>query len=147
MAGLIPFNRKNDITTSAIEDFRNMLDDFFADAWPFRRSLSADTFKIDVQDNKTEYVVEAELPGVRKEDLSITLDDGRLTIAAAKNETIEEKNKNYIHTERRYSSMSRSIMLADAESSGIKAKLDNGLLTVCVPKKNKPSSQIVIDVE
>jgi HSP20 family protein len=147
MAGLIPFNRKNDITTSAIEDFRNMLDDFFADAWPFRRSLSADTFKIDVQDNKTEYVVEAELPGVRKEDLSITLDDGRLTIAAAKNETIEEKNKNYIHKERRYSSMSRSIMLADAESSGIKAKLDNGLLTVCVPKKNKPSSQIVIDVE
>jgi HSP20 family protein len=147
MAGLIPFNRKNDITTSTLEDFRNMLDDFFSDSWPFRRSLAADTFKIDVQDNKNEYIVEAELPGVKKEDISITLDDGRLTIAVVKNETVEEKNKNYIHKERRYSSMSRSILLSDAESSGVKAKLDNGVLQICVPKQPKPSSQVVIDIE
>jgi HSP20 family protein len=147
MAGLIPFNRKNDLTTSTFDDFRNMLDDFFADSWPFRRSLAADTFKIDVQDNKNEYVVEAELPGVKKEDLNITLDEGRLTIAAVKNETVEEKDKNYIHKERRYSSMSRSIMLADAEAGGIKAKLDNGVLTINIPKKSKPSNQVVIDIE
>ncbi len=147
MAGLIPFNRKNDITTSTLEDFRNMLDDFFSDSWPFRRSLAADTFKIDVQDNKNEYIVEAELPGVKKEDISVTLDDGRLTIAVVKNETVEEKNKNYIHKERRYSSMSRSIMLSDAESAGIKAKLDNGVLQISVPKQAKPSNQVVIDIE
>ena len=51
MAGLIPFNRKNnDLINSGFDDFRNMLDDFFADNWPIRRSLAADTFKIDVQD-------------------------------------------------------------------------------------------------
>jgi HSP20 family protein len=149
MAGLIPFNRKNDLTASTFDDFRNMLDDFFMESWPFRRSLAADTFKIDVQENKNDYVVEAELPGVNKEDLNITLDEGRLTIAAVKNETVDKSNsdKNYIHKERRYSSMSRSIMLADAEENGIKAKLDNGVLTICVPKRARPNNQVVIDIE
>ena len=149
MAGLVPFNRRKELTTAGFEDFRNMLDDFFSDSWPFsmRRNLSADTFKIDVQDNKNDYVVEAELPGVRKEDINITLDEGRLTIAVVKDEKVEENEKNYIHRERRYSSMSRSIILGDADNSGVKAKLDEGVLHVSVPKKVKPDSSVVIDIE
>jgi HSP20 family protein len=147
MAGLIPFNRKNNDLFSTSLNLDNMLDDFFAEGWPFRRSLIADTFKIDVQDNKSEYVVEAELPGVQKSEVSISLNDGRLNIAVKKEENIEEKDKNYIHKERRYSSMSRSIMLADADETGIKAKLDNGVLSVTVLKKAKPASGVVIDIE
>ena len=53
MAGLIPFNRRRDIFNTGFGDFSNMLDDFFADMWPIKRSLFCDTFKIDVRDNKT----------------------------------------------------------------------------------------------
>ena len=68
MAGLIPFNRKkNDLLRSEFGDFGSMLDDFFSESFPFRRSLEADTFKVDVEDSEKEYIVHAELPGVKKE--------------------------------------------------------------------------------
>lgn len=148
MAGLVPFNRRRaDILSTGFDSFQNMLDDFFTDGWPLKRSLMGDTFKVDVQDNTTEYLIEAELPGAKKEDISISLNDGRLNISVNKDETTEEKNKNYIHRERRYSSMSRNILLGDADASGIKAKLDNGVLCITVPKKTKPDSSVVIDIE
>ncbi len=148
MAGLVPFNRRRpDIMSTGFDNFQNMLDDFFTDGWPFRRSLLGDTFKIDVQDNKTEYLIEAELPGVKKEDVHISLNEGRMNISVNSDETVEEKDKNYIHRERRYTSMSRNIMLGDADAAGIKAKLDNGVLCITVPKKTKPDSSVVIDIE
>lgn len=148
MAGLVPFNRRRaDVLSTGFDSFQNMLDDFFAEGWPFTRSLSGDTFKIDVQDNKTEYLIEAELPGAKKEDITISLVEGRLNISVNKDETIEEKDKNYIHKERRFSSMSRNIMLGDADAANIKAKLDNGVLTINVPKKTKSDNSVVIDIE
>lgn len=148
MAGLVPFNKRNtDVLSTGFDHFQNMLDDFFSDSWPFRRSLLGDTFKLDVQDNKTEYLIEAELPGAKKEDISISLNEGRLNISVNKEENIEEKDKNYIHRERRFTSMSRNIMLGDADSASIKAKLDNGVLSITVPKKTKPDHSVVIDIE
>lgn len=148
MAGLVPFNRRRaDVLSTGFDSFQNMLDDFFTDSWPFKRSLLGDTFKVDVQDNKTEYLIEAELPGTKKEDINISLNEGRLSISVNKDETIEDTDKNYIHRERRYTSMSRNIMLADADAASIKAKLDNGVLSVTVPKKTKPDNSIVIDIE
>lgn len=147
MASLIPFNRKNTEIFSPNYSINNMLDDFFAEGWPFRRSLAADTFKIDVQDNKTDYLIEAELPGVQKDAVSISLDDGRLNISVSKEENTEETNKNYIHKERRYTSMSRSLLLADADDGGVKAKLDNGVLSITVPKKTKPDTKNIIEIE
>ena len=149
MAGLVPFNRKNKeiSTNTGFEDFYNVLDDFFSNDWPFRRSLTHDTFKVDVEDNGNEYLVEAEMPGIDKKDINVELNDGKLTISITTDERNESKKKNFIHRERRYSSMSRSIYLEDAKSDGITAKLENGLLKVVVPKEEKPNNSITIDVE
>lgn len=147
MAGLVPFNlKKNDLLGNSF-DFQNLLDDFFTDGWQTRRSLARDTFKIDVQDNEKEYLIEAELPGIQKNEVSIELEEGRLKLTVNKEEKIEENNKNYIHRERRYSSMQRSIVLYDAEAGGIKAKLENGVLSITVPKKIKPDNSLKIDIE
>ncbi len=147
MSGLVPFNRRRaDIMSTGFDDFQNMLDDFFAEGWPLRRSLAADTFKIDVQDNENEYVIEAELPGIAKEEVSVSLDDGRLKIAVNKEENIEKEEKNYIHRERRCTAMARNVFLANPDGEGTQAKLDNGVLTVVVPKKVKPESKIEIEV-
>jgi len=149
MVGLVPFNRKSrDLTTkTGLEDFYNVLDDFFSSDWPMKRNLAYDTFKVDVQDSGNEYIIEAEMPGLSKEDIKLGLDDGKLTISVTKNESTEEKDKNYIHRERRSVSMSRTIHLADADASGIKAKLSDGLLKITVPKAEKTSTAIDIDVD
>jgi HSP20 family protein len=149
MAGLVPFNRKNKeiSTNTGFEDFYNVLDDFFSNDWPFRRSLTHDTFKVDVEDNGNKYLVEAEMPGIDKKDINVELNDGKLIISITMDERNESKKKNFIHRERRYSSMSRSIYLEDAKSDGITAKLENGLLKVVVPKEEKPNNSITIDIE
>ena len=148
MAGLIPFNRKqNDLMNIGFDDFSNMLDDFFTGSWPIQRSLAGDTFKIDIQDNDTEYTIEAELPGVKKEDVEITLNDGRLNLSVKIEEVSENKSKKYIHRERKYAQMSRSILLADADDEGIKAKLEEGVLTIQVPKKQHEDTSKRIMIE
>ena len=148
MAGLIPFNKKrNDVMNIGFDDFSNMLDDFFTGSWPIQRSLAGDTFKIDIQDNDTEYTIEAELPGVKKEDVEITLNDGRLNLSVKKEEVSENKSKKYIHRERKYAQMSRSILLADADDEGIKAKLEEGVLTIQVPKKQHEDTSKRIMIE
>ena len=149
MAGLVPFNKKNKeiSTNTGFEDFYNVLDDFFSNDWPFRRTLTHDTFKVDVEDNGNEYLIEAEVPGIDKKDINVELNDGKLMISITRDENSESKKKNFIHRERRYSSMSRSIYLEDAKPDGIKAKLENGLLKVVGPKEEKPNNSITIDVE
>ena len=148
MAGLVPFNRRNqNVLSNGFDSFQNVLDDFFAEGWPFQRSLRADTFKLDIQDQKTEYMIEAELPGVKKEDIGLTLNDGRLNISIKKTEENKDEGKNYIHRERRNAQMSRTIVLADAEPGEIKAKLDNGVLSILVPKKKNIDKSFSIDIE
>ncbi|MDD4429459.1 MAG: hypothetical protein PHG64_13865, partial [Paludibacter sp.] len=75
MPRLVPYNRKNrslvDRDFYGLDGFYNMLDDFYN--WPSPRSLTRGTFKIDVQENDNEYVVEAELPGVNKDEVNIEM--------------------------------------------------------------------------
>jgi len=147
MPRLVPYNRKNrslvDRDFYGLDGFYNMLDDFYN--WP--RSLTRDTFKIDVQENDNEYVIEAELPGVNKDEVNIEMNEGRLSISIQREEIKNEENKNYVHKERRYSSMSRSIYLDEAKSEGIKASLENGVLNIIVPKETKPNNSIKIDID
>lgn len=148
MAVLVPFNkRKTELSPSNMDFFNNMLDDFFTDGWPARRNLTCDTFKVDVREDEKNYIIEAELPGVKKDEIGISLDDGKLNISVTRTEKVEEEKKNYLHRERRFSSMQRSIYLVEADSAGIKAKLDNGELTVTVPKKQYVDTSVKIDIE
>lgn len=148
MTGLVPFNRKNTgLRNTGFGDFYNMLDDFFSDSWSPSRSLERDTFKINVQQNDTEYLIEAELPGISKEEIKLDLNDGRLSISVQREEKINEEKKNYIHRESRFSSMSRSIYLEDADSKGIKAKLDNGVLNITVPRQERTVKAERIEIE
>ena len=147
MAGLVPFNRNSNLKASGWDGFYNMLDDFFNDTWLPTRSLVNDTFKVDVVDAGKEYTIEAELPGVKKEEVSAAFNDGKLTIGVKREESREDSKKNYIHKERRYSSMERSVYLADAKADGITAKMEDGVLRVTVPKQEKVDDAHSIEVE
>ena len=150
MSGLVPFNRRNrGLVNRDYDDygsFYNMLDDFFSDNWPLTRGSSG-TFKIDVQENDEQYLVEADIPGINKEEVSIEMNEGRLKISIQREESKNEESKNYIHKERRYSSMCRNIYLNEAKSEGIKANLENGVLKIVVPKEMKSVHSSKIEIE
>ncbi len=148
MSGLIPFNRdRSGLRTTGFDDFYNMLDNFFEDNWLPARNLMTDTFKLDVQEKEKEYTIEAELPGVKKEEIKLEMNDNRFMIMIERKENIEEEKKNYIHRERRTSAMQRSIYLKDAHLEGIKAKLDNGVLSIVVPKAETKEKRHKIVIE
>lgn len=148
MAGLIPFNRKkNDVLSTDLDDFHSVLDDFFSDAWPMRRNLQSDTFKVDVQEEDKEYIVHAEVPGVKKDEIRLSLNEGRLGISIMREEEKEEKKKNFIHRERRMSSMERNIFLKEADNEGIKAKLEEGVLKIVIPKRKTVDQSKRIEIE
>ncbi|NLB19976.1 MAG: Hsp20 family protein [Clostridium sp.] len=147
MSGLVPFNKRRKDLLSNDNSLFNMLDDFFSGSMPMMRSLDADTFKVDVKDMGENYEVTAEMPGIKKENLEINLDDGRLKIRVHHEEESEEENKNYIHRERRVSSMERNIYLQDADDENIKAKLDQGILHISIPKKEDVDTSKKIEIE
>ena len=150
MPGLVPLNRKNTtLTRTGFDDFYNMLDDFFNDGLMSspNRNLLRDSFKIDIQEKETEYLIEAELPGVKKEEIDLNIDDDNLCISVNRMEEANKEGKNYIHRERRASSMSRRVRLAGAKLDEIKAKLDEGVLIVTIPKDIKVNASRKIDIE
>jgi HSP20 family protein len=148
MAALIPFNRKY---TAALpvgfEDFYNVLDDFFSEGSGIRRNLARDTFKIDVEETPEDFRSQAELPGVKKVEINLELHEGKLTISVKKEENVEEEKKNYLHRERRLTSMARNVYLGDARAEGIKAKLEEGILTVIVTKEQKANKTVSIAID
>jgi HSP20 family protein len=150
MAGLIPFNRKNNSLARAgagFEDFYNMLDDFFSDSWLPGRSLFRDTFKIDIKETDSEYRVEAELPGIKKDEIDLGFEDENLCISVTRTEENNEEDKNYIHRERHIGSVSRRIRLANAKLNEIKAKLEDGVLTITIPKDERANILQRIEIE
>ena len=94
--------------------------------------------KTDVKETDTGYEVDIDLPGFKKDEINAQLDNGYLTISAAKGLDKEEKNKEgkYIRKERYAGAMSRSFYVGDAlTQEDIKAKYESGILRLSVPKK------------
>ena len=149
MAGLIPFNRKNTNLTqgTGFDNFYNMLDDFFNDGFMPSRNLLRDTFKIDIEEKENEFLIEAEVPGIRKDEIELNIEDENLCISVNRSEEVNKDGKNYIHRERRASAMSRRVRLAGANLDEIKAKLEDGVLAITIPKDVKTNSSRKIDIE
>ena len=97
----------------------------------------------DIKETEKGYELAISLPGVKKEDIKAEVKDGYLIITAAANSKTDEKDKTgkYIRRERYSGSMSRSFYVGDGVSQeDIKAKFENGVLTLDVPKKEaKPA--------
>ena len=92
----------------------------------------------DITEDDKEYVIKAELPDVKKEDVRVTVENGVLTISGERKFEKEEKKKKYHRIERAYGTFVRSFTLPDVADAGkVKAEFKNGVLTVHVPKSEK----------
>lgn len=100
--------------------------------------------RVDIAETDAAYVIKAEIPGVRKEDVKITVDNGILTISGERKEEKEEKDKKFHRVERIYGSFSRSFTLPDnVDESKIDAEFKDGVLTLTIPKTEKAKPRAV----
>lgn len=92
--------------------------------------------RTDIKESESGYELAVDMPGFEKKDISVTLKDGYLTVEAKRDEK-EENGKNYLRRERSFS-CSRSYYVGDnIEQEDVKAKYDNGVLSLSVPKKQE----------
>ena len=124
------FIRKNneEKKNNLVDDFQN----FFMDSFFSNKAL-----KTDIVETENSYVLKVDLPGVEKKDVNLDFNNQYLTLSVNQEEDKEDKNQHYIRKERSRYSYSRSYYLDKADETNIKAKLDNGILTITVGKNEE----------
>ena len=139
MYSLIPF-----------EKYTNHMDHFFDDIPRFFFTEDAErpaAFRTDIQDLGDHFLLEADLPGFRKEEISLDLKGDILTVTARHQEK-QENGGRYLCRERRYGDFARSFDVSSVQQRGITAAYENGVLKLVMPKKSAvqpESSRIAID--
>ena len=127
----------------------NLFDDFFNDdfmrfpAWAERNPLygkhAKNLMKTDVRETDDAYELDVDLPGFKKDEITVDLRDGYLSISAAKGLDRDEKDKKgrYIRQERYAGACSRSFYVGDVEPDQVTAKYEDGILKISLPKQEK----------
>ncbi|MDO5602871.1 MAG: Hsp20/alpha crystallin family protein [Oscillospiraceae bacterium] len=132
MFELTPFDRrrKNAALYNPFREFEEMEKRFFGETQPME-------FKTDIKDKGDAYLLEAELPGVKKEDINVSIEDHYLTISAERRSEKEENDKEggWIRCERSYGSFSRSFDISSVDASNITAEYTDGVLKLNLPKQ------------
>ena len=136
MYSLLPFGRYTN------NSLNSLFDDFERSFFPVDRSQMP-AFRTDSKDEGDHFLLEADLPGFRKEDIDLHLQDGLLTITAKHDETSENKDENgkYVCRERRVGSFTRSFNVSGIQEDAISASYENGVLKLTLPKQGEPEPQ------
>ena len=113
--------------------------DFWGKKNPLYGKNAKNMMKTDIREHDDGYEVDVDLPGFKKDEISLELENGYLTVSAAKGLDKDEKDKKgkYIRRERYAGAMQRSFYVGDeVTQEDIKAKYDNGILSISIPKKD-----------
>jgi HSP20 family protein len=96
----------------------------------------------DISETDKEYLIRAELPAVKKEDVKVTVDDGMITIEGERKQQVEDKNEKLHRVESFYGHFTRSFSLPESvDENAIRCDSKDGVLTVHIPKAQSPKQQ------
>lgn len=132
MANLIPYRYNRYPVTRPAYDFFS--DDFFKSFFGAPSTTGA-SFRVDVSDKGDHYLLEADLPGAKKDDVSIEVLDGMLSINVEREEVKKEEKENYLFNERRVGKFHRSFTLNGIDEEKVAAEYVDGVLKLTLPKK------------
>lgn len=125
---------------------RSYFGDIFDDFMPRGKE---ENMKCDIYEKDGDYHIEMDVPGFDKKDIKVEAKNDYLTITAEKSNEVNEddKDKNYIHRERRYGKYQRSFYLEDLDSEKVSAEFNNGVLKIVVPKKDENQDKKYIEIK
>lgn len=133
-----------------LEDVSNRLNRMFgrspASAEPAHDMLATADWapSVDISETDNAYVIKAEIPEVKKEDVKVTIQDGMLSIQGERKLEKEEKGKKFHRIERSYGSFIRNFRMPDdADEAGVKAEFKDGMINVTLPKSEKAKSKAI----
>lgn len=107
----------------------------FDDIWEGSHMPASPAFKVDISEDADAFHIDAEMPGLQKDQIALGIEEDVLTIKAERKQTTDEQQKNYHRVERTYGSFSRSFNLGELiDQENIAASYDNGVLHVILPK-------------
>ena len=106
----------------------------FSDPWG-RESVRVPAMHVDVEQRENGYLLKADLPGVEKQDIHLSVEDGRLTISADLNAEKQDNQQGLLYNERRYGHVERSFQLEGIDEKAITASYRNGVLMLNLPKE------------
>jgi len=129
---------------------RTFFDEFLRDLSPgyLVKPLHGDALppqiKVDVSEDNSAYSVIAEVPGVAKEDIHVDVEGGVITISAEMRQHDQRRDEKLLRSERYYGAVSRSFQLpSEVDAAACKAKYENGLVTVTLPKRGGTTAKRV----
>lgn len=133
-----PYARKNNALYNPFREMDEWERQVFGNPFGFFGG-AIDEFKTDIKDEGDHYELEADLPGFDKKDIHLDVNGDVLTIHAERHSEHEEKDKKnkYVRCERSYGAYSRDFDLSGVDAEGIKAKYENGVLRLTMPKKSE----------
>jgi len=119
--------------------FHPLWDEFFWDR-PFRKEMNnlQNMMRTDIEETENGYEFKIEVPGFERGDLNISFENGYLTVAANKTNNVQNNGK-FLRRERVASACSRSFYVGEINEKQVNAALHHGVLTISVPKENKPA--------
>ena len=104
--------------------------------------------RVDILQNEKEVILKADVPGVKKEDINVTITEDTVTIRGEVRSDYEDRKDNYFHAERFYGTYSRTLPLpAVVASDKAAAKFEDGVLTVTVPKATRPEKGHIVNID
>jgi HSP20 family protein len=124
----------------AIQPLDRFFDDFLAEGslWNTPGFGTGWVPAVDVEETENSYLIRAEIPGLKKEDVKLSLTENVLTISGEKKAEVENQNKKYHRLERTYGAFQRSFSLPEPiQADKIEASFRDGLLEVAIPKSEK----------
>ncbi|CQR73802.1 18 kDa heat shock protein [Sporomusa ovata DSM 2662] len=139
MFNLVPFNKRNDLIPRD-QFFNQIFDQFFKEDFFAPFNTAGNSFHVDLTETNESYVVKADLPGIKKDDITINFENDYLTISAQRDDEAEVKESNYLRRERRYGQFSRSFYVRNVREENIDAEFSDGVLSVTLPKKENTAS-------
>ena len=129
--------------------FPSLLDEFFGTSFPVTSATSRTVPSVNVSETDTSFEVAIAAPGKTRKDFNVELDDHVLTVSSETSHEDQQSSAQYTRKEFSYDSFQRSFRLPDTiDTAGIKAKYDNGILNIALPKLKEaipePKKQIEI---
>lgn len=153
MFSMIPYRSNRHVAVRNNENYFNPFSDdffraFFGDDFANGMLSAERPLKVDVRDEGDHYLLEADMPGMSRENVHVDVNDGVLTISTEVNENKEKKEDgHYVYRERRYGKSSRSFNLDGIRDQDITAEFKDGVLKLNLPKLEVPAKSAARAIE